>query len=57
MSEVKEIMQLRPQLAKPESGAEPSLRELVEKYYAPHFPLTYEQLADQYVQKLSEMVK
>lgn len=57
MSDVKEIMQLRPQLAKPESGAEPSLRELVEKYYAPHFPLTYEQLADMYVQKLSEMLE
>ncbi len=50
------IINLRPQCASIESGAEPSLRTLVEKYYEPHFPLDYKEYADDYFAKLKEVI-
>lgn len=49
------IIELEPQLAEIESGAEPSLRRLVEQYYAPHFE-NYKDFADDYFAKLEEMI-
>lgn len=49
------IIELEPQLAEIESGAEPSLRRLVEQYYAPHFE-NYKDFADDYFAKLEELI-
>lgn len=52
---IDKIIDLEPQCASIESGAEPSLRRLVEQYYATHFE-NYKDFADDYFAKLEEMI-
>lgn len=52
-----EIVELRPQMAEIESGAEPSLRMLIEKYYQPHFPELYKQMTEEYLDKLQGLLE
>ncbi len=49
------IIELEPQVTEVEFGAEPSLRKLVELYYAPHFE-NYKDYADDYFAKMEEMI-
>lgn len=49
------IIKLEPQIVETEYGPEPSLRKLVEQYYAPHFE-NYKEFADDYFAKLEEMI-
>lgn len=54
---LEDIVDLRPQIAEVESGAEPSIRMLIEKYYKPHFPEMYKQMTDEYLEKLGCMLE
>lgn len=51
-----EIVKLRPQLTEITFGPEPSLRELIERYYEPHFPEMYKQMAEDYLKELENML-
>lgn len=53
---LKEIIELRPQCAPIESGAEPSLRQLIEKYYQPYFPDDCQDYVEEYLTKLEELL-
>lgn len=53
---LQEIVDLEPQMAEIESGAEPSLRMLLQKYYEPHFPEMYKQMAEDYLKELENML-
>ena len=55
--QIKEIFDLEPQISEVMFGAEPSLRTLIEKYYAPHFPEDYKQMAQEYLDELLNMVQ
>lgn len=52
---MKYIFELKPWMV--ESSSEPCLRTLIEKYYEPHFPDNYKDLAETYINKLTEMLK
>lgn len=54
---LQDIVDLRPQIDEVESGAEPSIRMLIEKYYKPHFPEMYKQMTDEYLEKLGCMLE
>lgn len=49
------VFDLRPQCAQIESGAEPSIRMLIERYYRPFFPRSYKKMTQEYLDKLMEM--
>jgi hypothetical protein len=51
-----EILDIQPQVIEVEFGPEPSLRQLIEKYYEPHFPEDYKDYVESYLCKLQEMV-
>ena len=50
------ILSLKPQCSAVEYGKEPSLYELIEKYYEPHFPTKYKDMAKDYVEQLTKLV-
>ena len=53
---IDEIVEMEPQISEPRFGAEPSIRKLIEQYYAPHFPDNYKEMAQEYIDKLKEML-
>lgn len=58
IAQIKELMNVEPQLAEPESGAEPCLQEILTSYYA-HAGFTCKEcakLVKDYVKAISEMV-
>lgn len=53
---LEEILSLQPQCSAIEYGKEPSLYELIEKYYEPYFPTKYKDVAKDYVEELKKLV-
>lgn len=52
---LEDILSLQPQCSAVEYGKEPSLYELIEKYYEPHFPTKYRDVAKDYVDQLTKL--
>ena len=52
---LEEILSLKPQCSAIEYGKEPSLYELIEKYYEPYFPSKYKDMAKDYVEELKKL--
>lgn len=53
---LEEILSLKPQCAAIEYGKEPSLYELIEKYYEPYFPTKYKDVTKDYIDQLTKLV-
>lgn len=48
----KELFDIEPLVTDPKYGREPSLRNMVRNYYQPHFPETYKEMAEEYLEKI-----
>lgn len=52
--DIKTVVGTSVQMTDEKYGAEPTIQEMIENYYEPHFPDTYKELAVTYIQKLSD---
>lgn len=55
--DIEKIFEINPLVTDPKYGPEPSLRDLIGEYYAPHFPEDYKTYAQEYIDKVIENFK